>query len=210
MIMNRCITLLALLLLVAGATRTPAQSNLENDPAYLAIDKAFDLKVLQPEVNINLPRFLLQEALAELNGGPEDPFAKAGVNLAELVKDVKLIRLLIIEANQTNRPALAKGVAALRTTLETKWTPIVTIPEDSVGVYALGDASGETMAGLALLIQDDGDAVIANIVGRVSLGKIVKLASHLDKFPKDLLKKLTEAGGAGAEKSKPEPVPSAN
>jgi hypothetical protein len=60
------------------------------------------------------------------------------------------------------------------------------------------------VAGLAVLVHEGGgDAVIANIVGRVSLGKIVKAASHMNKFPKDLLKKLTSTVEAGtAEKSK--------
>jgi hypothetical protein len=206
MIMNKLVPILTLALLVTGPARALAQKNLENDPAYLAIDKAFDLKTIRPEVNVNLPRFLLQDALSDLDGGPGDPFAKAGINLAELVKDIKLIRVLVIEANDTNRAALAKGVAALRTTLETKWMPIASVPDGGVGVYALGDPSGETMAGLAVLIHDDGDAVIANIVGRVSLGKIIKIASSMDKFPKDLLKKLTEAdkGDSGKPEAKPE------
>jgi hypothetical protein len=211
MIMNRFIPILTLALTAVAPARALAQANLENDPAYLAIDKAIDLAAIRPEVNVNLPRFLLQDALSGLNGGPDDPFAAAGVNLAELVKDVKLIRLVVIEGNQTNRAALAKGVAALRQSLESKWTPIVTVPEDGVGIFALGDPSGATMAGLALLIHDDGEAVIANIVGRVSLANIVKLASRLDEFPKDLIKKLSKAGSgdaaAGAETGKREPKP---
>ena len=206
MTMKKLIPILTLAIIAACATRALAQNSLESDPAYLPIDKAIDLKTIRPEVNVNLPRFLLQDALSDLNGGPDDPFAKAGINLAELVKDIKLIRVLVIEANETNRAALAKGVAALRSTLETKWMPIATVPEGGVGVYALGDPSGETMAGLAVLIHDGGDAVIGNIVGRVSLGKIIKLASSMDKFPKDLLKKLTEAdqGSSGKSAAKPE------
>ncbi|MGH7969630.1 MAG: hypothetical protein ACREIC_12980, partial [Limisphaerales bacterium] len=53
---------------------------------------------------------------------------------------------------------------------------------------------GETMAGLAVLVYDDGDAVIANVVGKVSVGKIIKLASSMNKMPKDLLKKLQTMG----------------
>jgi hypothetical protein len=186
------------------------QNSLENDPAYLPIDKAIDLKTIRPEVNVNLPRFLLQDAFSEFNGGPDDPFASAGISVADLVKDIKLIRVLVIEANETNRAALAKGVASLRSTLESSWTPIATVPEENVGVYALGDPSGETMAGMAVLIYDDGDAVIGNIVGRVSLAKLVKVASKMDKFPKDLLKKFTEAQSGEkpkeeAEKPKSEP-----
>jgi hypothetical protein len=198
-----CILTAALIALAPWQAR--AQSGIESDPAFLPIEKALDLKAIRPEVNVNLPRFLLMDAVSELNGGTNDPFAAAGVSLAELVKDVKLIRVVVIDTDKTNHAALAKGVATLRTLLETKWTPVATVPDDNVGIYAMSDASGESMTGLALLIHDDGDAVIANIVGRVSLGKLVKVASNFDKFPKDLLKKL---GGADAAKpNKPEPAP---
>lgn len=199
--MNTCLSVLTLALLSVAPLRVSAENRLETDPAYLPIDRAIDLKAIPPEVNVNLPRFLLRDAVSELNGGTNDPFAASGVNLADLIKDVKLIRVVVIDANATNRAALTAGVATLRQILETKWTPIATVPEENVGVYALGDASGETMAGLALLVHDDGDAVIANIVGHVSLGKIVKLAAHFDKLPKDLLKKL--AGAAGETSDKP-------
>jgi hypothetical protein len=192
--MTKLARILSLALVAACPALSLAQSNLEKDPAYLPIDQAIDLKTIRPEVNVNLPRFLLQDAFSELNGGPDDPLAGTGINFADVVKDIKLIRVVVIEAKETNRAALTKAMAALRTTLESKWTPIATVTEDNVGIYALGDPSGETMAGLAVLIHDGSDAVIANIVGRVSIGKIVKIASRMDKFPKDLLKKLMEAG----------------
>lgn len=198
-----CLSVLTLALIAFAPLRAPAQSNVETDPAYLPIDRAIDLKTIRPEVNVNLPRFLLKDAVSELNGGTNDPFAASGINIADLIKDVKLIRVVIIEAKATNRAALTAGIATLRNILETKWTPIATVPEENVGVYALGDASGESIAGLAVLIEDGGDAVIANIVGRVSLGKIVKVASHFDKIPKDLLKKLSGAGDKESEKPAP-------
>jgi hypothetical protein len=58
----------------------------------------------------------------------------------------------------------------------------------------LSDPSGEKMAGLAVLIHDKNDAVIANVVGHVSIAKVVKVASQMNKFPKDVLKKLMKAG----------------
>lgn len=192
---------LTLVLLAVAPLRTRAATGVESDPAYLPIDQAIDLKVLRPEVDVNLPRFLLMDAVSEFKGGTNDPFAAAGINLADLVKDVKLIRVVVIEANKTNRAALASGVTSLRHILEKKWTPVAVVSEENVGVYALGDATGEAMAGLALLVHDDGDAVIANIVGRVSLGKIVKIASHFDQLPKDFLNKLMTASGQAEGKS---------
>lgn len=191
MTLKRILTLLTLTLLAAAPLRARAESGPESDPAYLPIDKAIDLKAIPPEVNVNLPRFLLKDAAAELTGGTNDPFAAAGVNLNDLLKDVKLIRFVVIEAKEPQRAELARGVAKLRGILEKHWTPLATVPEENVGVYALSDPSGEHMAGLAVLIHDGGDTVIANIVGRVSVGKIVKVASQFDKFPKDLLKKLS-------------------
>ena len=211
--MNKIVRILTLALFIACPLFSRAQSSLEKDPAYLPIDQAIDLKAIQPEVNVNLPRFLLQDAVTELHGGPDDPLVGTGIDLADLVKDIKLIRVLVIEAKETNRAALDKAVATLRTTLESKWTPITTVSDDKekVGVYALGDPSGEKMAGLAVLVHDGRDAVIVNIVGRVSIGKIVKVASHMHKFPKDLLKKLMEAGNPEndekPEKPEKEPEP---
>ena len=209
MIMNKLVAILAVAFIVACPTRMMAQSNLENDPAYLPIDKAFDFKTIRPEVNINLPKFLLKDALADLDGGKNDPFAGSGITISELIQDVKLIRVVVMEGNKTNSEAVAKGMATLRSTLEKKWTAIAVVAEENekVGVYAISDPSGESIAGLAVLIHEKGgDAVIANIVGRVSLGKIVKAASQMNKFPKDLLKKLTQAAETGgAEKPKDSP-----
>lgn len=200
------VSILLLVLAAAVPPRGRAESGLTADPAYLPIEKAIDLKTIRPEVNVNLPRFLLMDAVSELNGGTNDPFAAVGLNLADLVKEVKLIRVVVIEGNKTNKTALAAGVASLRELLESKWTPVATVPAENVGVYAMGDASGEALSGLAVLVHDGGDAVIANIVGRVSLGKLVKAASRFDKFPKDLLQKLISTGGEPKEKSEPAPA----
>ncbi|MGE3308985.1 MAG: DUF4252 domain-containing protein [Limisphaerales bacterium] len=197
------LSVLTLALIAVAPLRTAAQSGPEADPAFLPIDRLIDLKTIRPEVSVNLPRFLLKDAVSELNGGTNDPFAAAGINVADLIKDVKLIRVVVIEGNETNRAALKAGVAALRNTLERGWTALASVPEENVGVYALGDPSGETLAGLAVLVHDGDDVVIGNVVGHVSLGKIIKLASHFDKFPKDLLKKLMGAGNEQSDKPAP-------
>jgi hypothetical protein len=199
---------LILATLILNPVGARAQTNLENDPGYLGIDKAIDLRTVRPEVNINLPRFLLKDAAATLNGGPDDPFASAGLNFADLVKDVKLIRVVVIEAGKTNQSALKSGVGILRAELEAKWTPVVSVPDENVGIYVRSDAGGETMSGLALLVYDGGDAVIANVVGQVSIGKIIKLASHFDKLPKDLLKKINVQNSESTDK--PASTPSAS
>lgn len=201
MIMKKLVAILTLAFIAAVPARVHAQINIENDPAYLAIDKALDLKTIKPEVNINLPKFLLKDVLSDLNGGKDDPLAGTGINLSELIQDVKLIRVVVIEGKKNHGDGLDKGMATLRATLEKGWTPITVVNDgnDKVGVYAIGDPSGNAVGGLAVLVHEKGgDAVIANIVGHVSIGKLVKAASQMNKFPKDLLQKLTAAAGGGS------------
>jgi hypothetical protein len=212
--MEKLVAILTVAFIAACPSRVMAQNNLENDPGYLPIDKAFDFATIKPEVNINLPKFLLKDALADFDGGKNDPTAGKGVNIAELIKDIKLIRVVVMEGKKNkdkskdNSEAVAKGMATLRATLEKSWTPVAVVAEDKekVGIYAMGDPAGESTAGLAVLVYEDGgDAVIANIVGKVSLGKIAKAASQMGKFPKDLLKKLNSAveGGDKGDGEKP-------
>jgi len=171
------------------------QTSVENDPAYLPIDKVLDLKTIRPEVNLNLPRFLLKDALSELNSSTNGS-GVGGTDIADLIKDVKLVRVVVIEANKTNRAAVDKAVTALQSDLEKKWTTIVRVHEEKehVGIYAMSDPTGESTTGLAILVFDGKDAVIGNIVGRVSIGKLMKIASQSGKFPKDFLKKLQGVG----------------
>jgi hypothetical protein len=201
--MNKHLCTLTLALATAGQLAVFGEGTLENDPAYLAIDKAIDLKTIKPEVNVNLPRFLLQDAASELNGGTNDPLAGTGINFADLVKDVQLIRVVVIEAKTNDRVALEKGVTTLRSELEAKWTPVVSVPEenDSVGIYAMGDPKGESMTGLAVLVHDSGDTVIVNIVGHVSIGKLIRIATRMHGLPKDLLQKLGGLGNPADAKS---------
>ena len=198
--MNKYLTSFVLALLtVCPLTGFSDTSAVEKDPAYLPIDKVLDLKTIQPEVNINLPRFLLKDALSGING--TNGSAVDGIDIADLIKDVKLIRVVVIEVNQTNRSAVEKAVKTLRSDLEKKWTTIVSVPEEKehVGVYAMSDPAGESTAGLAILVYDNTEAVIGNIVGRVSIGKLINIASQSNKVPKDLLKKLQGLGNPSSK-----------
>lgn len=190
---------MTLALLVASASMGLAQDKLKSHPAYLPIDSSIDLTVAKPEVNVNLPRFLLQNVVSELDGGPDDPFASMGIDFKDLVKGIQLIRVVVIEANETNKEKINAGVQKLRTQLESNWTPLVSVPEDGVGIYGLSDDSGNAMAGIALLVNDDGDVVIGNLVGEVSIGKILKIATQMKSLPPDLMEKLAGLSGGSSD-----------
>ena len=202
--MKKLVALLTLAAIAVCPLVGFAEPDVKDDPAYLPIDKVLDLKATPPQVDVNLPGFLLKDALSGLtstnpgaSGGGAMGLSKS--DLADLVKDVKLIRVLVFEGNKSNRTALAKSMKPLQDDLEDKWTALVHVKDggDNVGVYVKGDASGDSLAGLAVLVHDggDGDTVLVNVVGHVSLGKLMKFASQSGKLTPDLLKQLGIAGG---------------
>jgi hypothetical protein len=190
--MKKLIATCMLILTTASPLVCLGETGNEKDPASLPIDKVLDSKAIRPEVNVNLPKFLLQDVINELGSETNGPMAVVGLELREMLKEVKLIRVVVIEANSTNQAAVDSAVKTLREQLDSKWTTIVSVPEGNVGVYSIADATGESMAGLAVLVHDGDSAVIVHVLGRVSIGKLVKLASRMNKMPKDLLQKLQE------------------
>ncbi|MBT5708213.1 MAG: DUF4252 domain-containing protein [Verrucomicrobia bacterium] len=197
--MNKLGQITAIAMLLTGPIVGAAQSALKADPAYLRIDEAINLSIAKPEVNVNPPKFLLTNAASEFKGGPDDPFAKIGINVNDLIKDIKLIRVMVIEASKESEAHLNKGTAKLRSDLESNWTSIVSVPEDNVGIYAMSDKSGENMAGLALLINDGGDVIIGNVVGNLPIGKILKIAASMGGGNSvDFQQIIAQFAGAGA------------
>ena len=182
--------------LAIAQTTSLANKTLKEDPAYLPIDEVVDLSVLKPEVNVNLPKFLIKNAISEIGTGKDSPLVKAGIDIESLVKDVKLIRVVVIDADDEQRDQVDRAATALRSELDKSWMQIVSVPEEQVGIYALSDADGERMIGLALVVQDGNSLVIGNIVGELPLGKLLAVAAKLrggdleELLPPDLLEEI--------------------
>ena len=68
--MKKLIAILTLTALVACPLASFAEDNIESDPAYVPIDKYLDLKATPPQVNVNIPRFLLKDAISGLTNTP--------------------------------------------------------------------------------------------------------------------------------------------
>jgi len=209
----RTAVVLALILgmTVIGMAQDPGP--IAQNPAYINIDQAFDFSVLKPAVNVHLPKFLLNNMLSEFDGGPNDPFAEMGVNMADLVKDIQLIRVVVFEPKDPQKMEIARaGIEKLKKSMGAKWMPIVNVPDGNVTIYAMGDASGEQLAGLAMLVADNKAAVIGNIIGNIQLGKIIGVASQLalkagaNPKAKEALEKLIggmQPPGAAGSKTPP-------
>lgn len=206
--MKKLITTLALAFIAACPFAGFGQSDIEKDPAYLPIDKVLDLKANPPSVNVNLPRFLLKDVVSNLN--TSNALAKSGIDLADLLKDVKLIRVVVFEGNKSNKKELGETMKKLLAEVDSKWMSIVRVHDggDNVGVYVMGDPSGDSTSGLAVLVQDggDGDTVIVNVVGHVPIGKLIQIASQSKKLPKDLLGQLQGLGVDTGAKPTAKPI----
>lgn len=193
----RTAVVLALILGITVIGMAQDRGSIAQNPAYVNIDQAFDFSVLKPAVNVHLPKFLLNNMLSEFDGGPDDPFAEMGVNMADLVKDIQLIRVVVFEPKDPQKMEIARaGIEKLKQSMSTNWMPIVNVPDGNVTIYAMGDASGEQLAGLAMLVADNKTAVIGNIIGNIQLGKIIGVASQFafkagtDPKAKEALEKL--------------------
>ncbi|MEJ2108730.1 MAG: DUF4252 domain-containing protein [Acidobacteriota bacterium] len=206
-------TAVVLALLVAFVSMGMAQDmeTLEQNPAYLDLDKAFDFSEVTPTVNIHLPKFLLDNMLSQMDGGPNDPFAEAGVNIADLTKDIQLMRMVVFDAKDPETMKAARsGLEKLKKSMGSKWLPIVNVPEGNVTIFAMGDESGSRLGGLALMVSDANAVVIGNIVGEVQIGKIVAAASKIaakggfDPGKNEMLQKLM--GGMNPAAASPGPV----
>jgi hypothetical protein len=127
-----------------------------------------------------------------------------GIDFKDLIKGIELIRVVVIESNDKNKEQINKGVATLRKQLEANWTPIVSVPEEGVGIYGLSDESGESMAGIAILVNDGGDVVIGNLVGEISIGKVIKIATQMKTLPPGLMEKLTGFNNAESKEASPD------
>ena len=180
-----CITAVAIGIQCGAVYSQSDLRAIEDHPAYLDIDGAMPMDAIQPEVNVNLPRFLINSALQDLEiptdpSGEEDNQAAAMVTeLKDLLSDVKLIRVLVLNKATDNRGHIAAGMPKLHEQLRKSWMPIVSVPEENVGIYAKGDDTGEVMLGMAVVVDEGNNVIIANIVGNVSFGKIFKMLAQV-------------------------------
>lgn len=197
---------IALLVAIAALPtigRAQATTNLEDNPAYIDISKAIDIEKTQPAVNVNLPKFLINEALLALDELSEIDSVEDGEKpgsiielvsqVKDTVKEIQMIQVLVFEGLDTEQSeALSSGIATLKKQLDDSWTTIVSIPEEGVNIYAISNESGEQMAGFSVLVREGNEAVVANIVGRLPIGKILKLATQTRGIDPRALEEILE------------------
>ena len=111
---------------------------------------------------------------------------------AELVGNLKSIRVNVVGMDDSNRAATIEKIESVRRKLEAQgWTKMVTVREsddgDNVNVHVMQHGE-EAIDGLVVTVIDHkGEAVFVNIVGNINADQIAKIA---DKYDIDPLKKV--------------------
>ena len=111
---------------------------------------------------------------------------------AELVGNLKSIRVNVVGLDDANRASNVEKIEAVRRKLEGQgWTKMVTVREkdggDNVDVHVM-QRGEDAIDGLVVTVIDHkGEAVFVNIVGNINADQISKIA---DKYDIDPLKKI--------------------
>jgi len=118
--------------------------------------------------------------------------AKQEPETADLIRNLKSIRVNVVGLDDTNRASTLEKIEAVRAKLETQgWTKMVTVREkeggDNVDIH-VKQRGEEAIDGLVITVIDrKGEAVFVNIVGNINADQIAAVAEKLDIEP---LKKL--------------------
>lgn len=113
---------------------------------------------------------------------------------AELLKNIKHVRVNVVGLDETNQAATVARVQAIRADLEQKgWEKIVTAHEpkksgsDDVVVFMKSD--DDTILGIVVtVIASKGEAVLVNVVGNIRAEELARLGEKLDIKPLSKLK----------------------
>jgi len=196
--------LIAMTALISAVHSQAPVNTVEENPAYIKLSNSIDVTQAKPTVNVNLPKFLINEALSALDelstleGSDQEKVAQLVSQVKEIVKEIQVIQVMVFEdLDNESSQVVAKGMDTLKKELEDSWTTIVAIPDEGINIFAKPDASGEKMAGISVLVSEGNEAVVANIVGRLPLGKIIKLATESRGMDPRMLEEILEgiAGG---------------
>lgn len=107
---------------------------------------------------------------------------------AELIRNLKSIRVNVVGLDDTNRAATVERIESVRRKLESDgWAKMVTVREkndgDNVDVHVKQHGE-EAIDGIVVTVLDKkGEAVFVNIVGNINADQIAQLAEKFDIEP---------------------------
>jgi hypothetical protein len=129
------------------------------------------------EVNLSPAMLQLSASLVQKN----EP------GLADILRNLERVRVNVFSVTDANRSETTDRIGVIRSELDAQgWTRLVTVQEsqgDNVAVF-VKQADDETLQGVVVtVIGGNGEAVLVNVVGEVTLEQIVRLGEQLDIDP---------------------------
>ena len=118
--------------------------------------------------------------------------AKQEPETAELIRNLKSIRVNVVGLDDSNRAATTTQIEGVRRKLEAQgWTKMVTVREkdggDNVDIH-VKQHGDDAIDGLVITVLDKkGEAVFVNIVGNINADQLATIA---DKFDIEPLRKI--------------------
>ncbi len=120
---------------------------------------------------------------------------------AELLRNIRHVRVNIVGLDQTNRDSAMERIAGIRADLDARgWEKIVTVQEsgaegDDVAIFMKPDGEDRIDGLVVTVIEKRGKIVLVNIVGRIEAEQIAKLGEKLNVEP---LRKIKVSARTGA------------
>jgi uncharacterized protein DUF4252 len=128
--------------------------------------------------------------------------------LKELVGGLDSINVLVISLGEHSKSTAAESIKKMGDGLKKKgWSTLARVHEEDANVNVLINSTDTEIRGLVVLVVDEneGELVFVNIVGKIDVGQLEKVAGHLD-VPglEKAFKGMGEAGkhGEGKERHK--------
>jgi hypothetical protein len=117
--------------------------------------------------------------------------SKQEPQVAELLRNIKHVRVNVVGLDDTNRSTVDQKMKAVRADLESRgWSPVVTVRDEggeNVNVH-IKTGKDDVIQGLVVtVIGNDNEAVFVNIVGEINPDQIAEIANRFDIEP---LKKI--------------------
>jgi hypothetical protein len=173
------------------ALATPVFAAVDHDAGYIDLGK-FTAAPGGQFVEINLKPAMLKFAATIVSF--KEP------EVAELLHNLKLVRVNVVGLDDSNRRETVAQVAAIRADLEKQgWEKIITVREaagengDDVAIFMKPNGE-DSIAGLVVtVIEKGGQVVFVNVVGNIRADQIAQLGEKFDIQPLRKIKVAAES-----------------
>jgi len=161
------------LLIAPGA----AAQAVEDMPGYYPLEEldVFGAGKVEVDIDLGPPMMQIIAAAAE----EKEP------EFAELASQVSRIRVRVGSVGEADAATVSEQIdKAIRELESGGWKPMIRVNEEDVIVRVYSMGSEDTIEGLTLLVNSDGEEmVLANIVGTMDPRLVGKVLAELEDFP---------------------------